>query len=380
MKKFIKLGVVFASVTILSGVVAPVGGGLLNTNSVAYAQENDTRNIYVEAYHDGGILQHYSEDIPVGQPKQYVAPEFEGYKIYSSEIVDPVDYSIKVNGESILYIQGVDSVALPAGWSTRRGAYVTFYYKPVDTLTEKPAETPTDKPVDTPSSNPEQPVQQPKTLNVSWVSIDGDLSNTTLKEEVITVNPGESHTVSALDFPGYRLTDGSKAGTYTYETMEKETHVGIWYTRDHSTPTPEPTPDPTVTEEPTTEASTTTAPTTTTEASTPTVSTTPTEASTTTAPTPTIEAPQTETSSTESSATSSSSSASTTSGKADSTSTASTTARTEVTEAKTEAPTTQKEEKKTLPKTGEEAQVLLSLTGIGMLVASLLAWKERRNH
>lgn len=50
MKKFIKLGVVFASVTILSGVVAPVGGGLLNTNSVAYAQENDTRNIYVEAY------------------------------------------------------------------------------------------------------------------------------------------------------------------------------------------------------------------------------------------------------------------------------------------------------------------------------------------
>ena len=352
MKKFIKLGIVFASVTILSGVVAPVGGGLLNTNSVAYAQENDTRNIYVEAYHDGGILQHYSEDIPVGQPKQYVAPEFEGYKIYSSEIVDPVDYSIKVNGGSILYIQGVDSVALPAGWSTRRGAYVTFYYKPVDT----------------PSSNPEQPVQQPKTLNVSWVSIDGDLSNTTLKEEVITVNPGESHTVSALDFPGYRLTDGSKAGTYTYETMENETHVGIWYTRDHSTPTPEPTPDPTVTEEPTTEASTTTAPTTTTEASTP------------TAPASTTEAPQTETSSTESSETSSSSSASTTSGKADSTSTASTTARTEVTEAKTEAPTTQKEEKKTLPKTGEEAQVLLSLTGIGMLVASLLAWKERRNH
>ncbi|MCI7677140.1 MAG: LPXTG cell wall anchor domain-containing protein [Streptococcus orisratti] len=334
MKKFIKLGVVFASVTILSGVVAPVGGGLLNTNSVAYAQENDTRNIYVEAYHDGGILQHYSEDIPVGQPKQYVVPEFEGYKIYSSEIVDPVDYSIKVNGESILYIQGVDSVALPAGWSTRRSADVLFYYKPVDT----------------PSSNPEQPVQQPKTLNVSWVSIDGDLSNTTLKEEVITVNPGESHTVSALDFPGYRLTDGSKAGTYTYETMGNKTHVGIWYTRDHSTPTPEPTPDPTVTEEPTT------------------------------APTSTTEALQTETSSTESSATSSSSSASTTSGKSDSTSIASTTARTEVTEAKTEAPTTQKEEKKTLPKTGEEAQVLLSLTGIGMLVASLLAWKERRNH
>ncbi len=348
MKKFIKLGVVFASVTILSGVVAPVGGGLLNTNSVAYAQENDTRNIYVEAYHDGGILQHYSEDIPVGQPKQYVAPEFEGYKIYSSEIVDPVDYSIKVNGESILYIQGVDSVALPAGWSTRRGADVLFYYKPVDTPTEKPAETPTDKPVDTPSSNPEQPVQQPKTLNVAWVSIDGDLSNTTLKEEVITVNPGESHTVLALDFSGYRLTDGSKAGTYTYETIEKETHVGIWYTRDHSTPTPEPTPDPTVTEEPTTEASTTTAP--------------------------------TETSSSESSATSSSSSSSITSGKADRTSTASTTAKTEVTEAKTEAPTTQKEEKKALPKTGEEARVLLSLTGLGLLVASLLAWKERRNH
>ena len=297
-------------------------------------------------------MQHYSEDIPVGQPKQYVAPVFEGYAISYSEIADPVDGAIEINGEFIPYIQGVDSVALPAGWSTRRGAYVTFYYKPVDT----------------PSSNPEQPVQQPKTLNVSWVSIDGDLSNTTLKEEVITVNPGESHTVSAFDFPGYRLTDGSKAGTYTYETMENETHVGIWYTRDHSTPTPEPTPDPTVTEEPTTEASTTTAPTTTTEASTP------------TAPASTTEAPQTETSSTESSATSSSSSASTTSGKADSTSTASTTARTEVTEAKTEAPTTQKEEKKTLPKTGEEAQVLLSLTGIGMLVASLLAWKERRNH
>lgn len=352
MKKFIKLGVVFASVTILSGVVAPVGGGLLNTGPVAYAQESDTRNIYVRAYHDGGILQEYSEDIPVGQPKQYVAPEFEGYKISYSSIAELGHFSVEVNGERVP-IQGVDSVSLPAGWSSSlRGVNVSFYYKPVDT----------------PSSNPEQPVQQPKTLNVSWVSIDGDLSNTTLKEEVITVNPGESHTVSALDFPGYRLTDGSKAGTYTYETMENETHVGIWYTRDHSTPTPEPTPDPTVTEEPTTEASTTTAPTPTTEASTP------------TAPTSTTEAPQTETSSTESSATSSSSSASTTSGKADSTSIASTTARTEVTEAKTEAPTTQKEEKKTLPKTGEEAQVLLSLTGIGMLVASLLAWKERRNH
>lgn len=380
MKKFIKLGVVFASIAVLSGVVAPASGGLLNTGSVAYAQENDTRNIYVIAYHDGGVLQQYSEVIPVGQAKQYVAPEFEGYEISYSEISDPAYFSIEVNGEPIPYIQGVNSVALPAGWSAWYGVQVSFYYNPVDTLTEKPAETPTDNPVETPSSNPETPVQQPKTLNVSWVSIDGDLSNTTLKEEVITVNPGESHTVSVLDFPGYRLTDGSKASTYTYDTMENETHVGIWYTRDHSTPTPEPTPDPTETEEPTTEASTTTAPTTTTEASTPTVSTTTTEASTTTAPTPTIEAPQTETSSTESSATSSSSSASTTSGKADSTSTASTTARTEVTEAKTEAPTTQKEEKKTLPKTGEEAQVLLSLTGIGMLVASLLAWKERRNH
>ena len=332
MKKFIKLGVVFASVTILSGVVAPVGGGLLNTGPVAYAQESDTRNIYVRAYHDGGILQEYSEDIPVGQPKQYVAPEFEGYKISYSSIAELGHFSVEVNGERVP-IQGVDSVSLPAGWSSSlRGVNVSFYYKPVDT----------------PSSNPEQPVQQPKTLNVSWVSIDGDLSNTTLKEEVITVNPGESHTVLALDFSGYRLTDGSKAGTYTYETIEKDTHVGIWYTRDHSTPTPEPTPDPTVTEEPTTEASTTTAP--------------------------------TETSSSESSATSSSSSSSITSGKADRTSTASTTAKTEVTEAKTEAPTTQKEEKKALPKTGEEARVLLSLTGLGLLVASLLAWKERRNH
>lgn len=358
MKKFIKLGVVFASVTILSGVVAPASGGLLNANSVAYAQENDTRSVFVRASHEGGVLQEYLEDIPVGQPKQYVAPEFEGYKIFYSEISDPF---LEVNGKPVPYIQGVDSVALPAGWSTWQGVSVIFHYKPVETPTEKPAETPTDKPVETPSSNPETPVQQPKTLNVSWVSIDGDLSNTTLKEEVITVNPGESHTVSVLDFPGYRLTDGSKASTYTYDTMENETHVGIWYTRDHSTPTPEPTPDPTETEEPTTEP-TTEAPTST-------------ETSTTT-----TEAPQTETSSTESSATSNSSTASTTSSKVDSTSTASTTARTEVTEATTEAPTAQKEEKKTLPKTGEEAQVLLSLTGIGMLVASLLAWKERRNH
>lgn len=299
-------------------------------NSVAYAQENDTRNIRVVAFHDGGTLQYYSEDIPVGQAKQYVAPEFEGYKISYSSIDEVGYFSVEVNGERIP-VQGVDSVALPAGWSSSlRGVNVSFYYKPVDTPTEKTAETPTDKPVDTPSSNPEQPVQQPKTLNVSWVSIDGDLSNTTLKEEVITVNPGESHTVSALDFPGYRLTDGSKAGTYTYETMEKETHVGIWYTRDHSTPTPEPTPDPTVTEEPTTEP-TTEAPTAT-------------ETSTTT-----TEAPQTETSSTESSATSNSSTASTTSSKADSTSTASTTARTEVTEATTEARRQQLKKKRKRP-------------------------------
>lgn len=332
---------------------------MLNAPTVVHADEqpityrihyslNDTvENGGVPSYTD--IAPYKEGVISKGETIIEVAPHIDGY------VVDGAN-SISITYD---YVTG-DNVWHDEDWYPADG----FLYNKVDT----------------PSSTPEKPVQQPKTLNVVWVSIDGDLSNTTLKEEVITVNPGESHTVSALDFPGYRLTDGSKAGTYTYETMENETHVGIWYTRDHSTPTPEPTPDPTVTEEPTTEASTTTAPTTTTEASTTTVSTTPTEASTTTAPTPTIEAPQTETSSTESSATSSSSSASTTSGKADSTSTASTTARTEVTEAKTEAPTTQKEEKKTLPKTGEEAQVLLSLTGIGMLVASLLAWKERRNH
>ena len=279
MKKFIKLGVVFASVTILSGVVAPVGGQLLNAPTVVHADEqpityriqyslNDTvENGGVPSYTD--IAPYKEGVISKGETIIEVAPHIDGY------VVDGAN-SISITYD---YVTG-DNVWHDEDWYPADG----FLYNKVDT----------------PSSPPELQVQQPKTLNVAWVSINGDLSNTTLKKEVITVNPGESHTVSALDFPGYRLTDGSKASTYTYEAMENETHVSIWYIRDHSTPTPKPTPDPTVTEEPTT-------------APTPM-----TEASTTTAPTPTTETPQTETSSTESSATSSSSSASTTSGKADS--------------------------------------------------------------
>ncbi|WP_422803243.1 hypothetical protein [Streptococcus sp. FT1-106] len=252
---------------------------MLNAPTVVHADEqpityrihyslNDTvENGGVPSYTD--IAPYKEGVISKGETIIEVAPHIDGY------VVDGAN-SILITYD---YVTG-DNVWHDEDWYPADG----FLYNKVDT----------------PSSTPEKPVQQPKTLNVVWVSIDGDLSNTTLKEEVITVNPGESHTVSALDFSGYRLTDGSKVGTYTYETMENKTHVGIWYTRDHSTPTPEPTPDPTVTEEPTT-------------APTPT-----TEASTTTAPTPTTETPQTETSSTESSATSSSSSASTTSGKADS--------------------------------------------------------------
>ncbi|MGT2683342.1 LPXTG cell wall anchor domain-containing protein [Streptococcus porci] len=327
MKKITKFSLSLASLAILGGGVVTNVVPVLDKN-IVHAEDTAQQAISVligTVSAEDGPLSHYFVTINPGETKTVSAPEVAGYKL--DEYTEPT-YTFTYDYALRMYKEG-------------GSAWIQFWM-----VKDSPAPEPT---------NPEQPVQQPKTLKVAWISIDGDLSNTTLKEEVITVNPGESHTVSALDFPGYRLTDGSKAGTYTYETMERETHVGIWYTRDHSTPTPKPTPDSTVTEEPTTEASTTTAPTTT-------------------------EAPWTETSSAESSATSSSSSASTTSGKADSTSTASTTARTEVTEAKTEAPTTQKEEKKTLPKTGEEAQALLSLTGIGVLVASLLAWKERRNH
>lgn len=298
MKKITKFSLSLASLALLGGGVVTNVVPVLDKN-IVHAEDTAQQAISVligAVSAEDGSLSHYFVTINLGETKTVSAPEVAGYKL--DEYTEPT-YTLTYDYALRMYKEG-------------GGAWILFWM-----VKDSPSPEPT---------NPEQPVQQPKTLKVAWISIDGDLSNTTLKEEVITVNPGESHTVSALDFPGYRLTDGSKAGTYTYETMEKEAHIGIWYTRDHSTPTPEPTPDPTVTEEPTTEAPTTTA------------------------PTPTTEAPQTETSSTESSATSSSSSASTTSGEADSTSTASTTARTEVTEAKTEAPTTQKEEKKTLPK------------------------------
>ncbi|MCQ8260139.1 LPXTG cell wall anchor domain-containing protein [Streptococcus suis] len=154
-KKFAKWGLALTSTLVLGGVVGPVGGQLLNTTDVVYAQE-------AQAKWDVMEISHRDEDGNELSPTEFV-------KIYEggSITIDRVD----MGGYVPIYAELGDDIKLTTtvvslpyihkyvGTENGYGVFgLTVVYKPV----EQPVETPVEKPTETPAEQPvEKPVEKP---------------------------------------------------------------------------------------------------------------------------------------------------------------------------------------------------------------------------
>lgn len=252
-KKFAKWGLALTSTLVLGGVVAPVGGQLLNAPSVVYAQEK-TATANVVSYHPSGVLGQYQDIIPLGGSKTYTAPVFDGWEVYAAGA-----YSANFSWT----VKGVDSVTLPEGF-TEESVLVEFNYKPMQIRpTEQPAEQPTEQPVEQPAEQPveqpveqptEQPVEQPTEQPVSVAVIAISESDGPLSHYNVTINPGETKTVETPKVDGYKL-DQYTSPTYelTYDNALKQLNsagfawVQFWMIKDAApeTPVEQPTEQPT---------------------------------------------------------------------------------------------------------------------------------------
>ncbi|HEM4136525.1 TPA: PT domain-containing protein [Streptococcus suis] len=240
-KKFAKWGLALTSTLVLGGVVAPVGGQLLNAPSVVYAQEK-TATANVVSYHPSGVLGQYQDIIPLGGSKTYTAPVFDGWEVYAAGA-----YSANFSWT----VKGVDSVTLPEGF-TEESVLVEFNYKPMQIRpTEQPADQPAEQPTEQPAEQPaEQPVEQPISVLIGAISeVDGPLSH-----YYVTIKPGETKTVETPKVDGYKL-DQYTSPTYelTYDNALKQLNsagfawVQFWMIKDAApeTPVEQPTEQPT---------------------------------------------------------------------------------------------------------------------------------------
>ncbi|WP_105113627.1 hypothetical protein [Streptococcus suis] len=142
--KWAKSGVVFASIAVLGGVVAPVGGQLLNTPNTVYAQEKTTKVIYgISKFSSSSMTSESStiiEYIPTGVSKTYVAPVIEGYRLEAARA------SYLDTMTTVPHKDGV--VTLPDGFSDSVIG-VTFAYFAIEQPVETPVEQPVEQPVET---------------------------------------------------------------------------------------------------------------------------------------------------------------------------------------------------------------------------------------
>ncbi|MGQ7518376.1 LPXTG cell wall anchor domain-containing protein [Streptococcus suis] len=214
-KKFAKWGLALTSTLVLGGVVAPVGGQLLNAPSVVYAQEK-TATANVVSYHPSGVLGQYQDIIPLGGSKTYTAPVFDGWEVYAAGA-----YSANFSWT----VKGVDSVTLPEGF-TEESVLVEFYYKPMQIR-------PTEQPTETPA---EQPVEKPITYRIHYFLNDvvengGTPSYTDIapyKEGVIS--KGETIVEVAPHIDGYAVAGNNTIPvTYDHVTGDNVWHDEDWY-------------------------------------------------------------------------------------------------------------------------------------------------------
>ncbi|CYV52751.1 TPA: LPXTG cell wall anchor domain-containing protein [Streptococcus suis] len=201
-KKLVKWGVALTSTLVLGGVVAPVGGQLLNAPSVVYAQEK-TATANVVSYHPSGVLGQYQDIIPLGGSKTYTAPVFDGWEVYAAGA-----YSANFSWT----VKGVDSVTLPEGF-TEESVLVEFYYKPMQIRpTEQPADQPTEQPVEQPTEQPvEKPAETPTDKPVEQLTDASSLTDQTAgKVQAVTATDKKTVDKSAPSTPAVKTEEVSQ--------------------------------------------------------------------------------------------------------------------------------------------------------------------------
>ncbi|HFI0695476.1 TPA: hypothetical protein ACGO4F_001571 [Streptococcus suis] len=223
--KWVKLGVAFASVAVLGGVVAPVGGQLLGGPTVVYAQEKTTNVIIsiAKISSDGKNVDmtNYSEVIPTGVPKTYLAPFYEGYELVDirAELFD----SMKI-------IRGKDGkVLVPEGF-TDGDIAIDFTYKPL----KAPAETPTEKPVEQPVEKPAETKPNASSSSLSQSSTKPATSNSSTSQSSAS-KPSETSTSStqpsATKPTETKVTEDQVSTSPVYRLYHEDLKVHL-YTRD----------------------------------------------------------------------------------------------------------------------------------------------------
>ncbi|HFU3728762.1 TPA: LPXTG cell wall anchor domain-containing protein [Streptococcus suis] len=144
-KKFAKWGLALTSTLVLGGVVGPVGGQLLNTTDVVYAQEQENAVVDVISFDDasGDEIKRRQVVIKPGETVEIWPEEIAGYKF------------VKKYGDKVI-ITYAETVI----FGLRVPLY--YYYVPTETPAEQPVEQPVEKPAEQPVETPaEQPVEIP---------------------------------------------------------------------------------------------------------------------------------------------------------------------------------------------------------------------------
>ncbi|MFM0780001.1 LPXTG cell wall anchor domain-containing protein [Streptococcus suis] len=246
-KKFAKWGLALTSTLVLSGVVAQVGGNLVNNSTVVHAEEIQSRVAVHAGYYFNGELVFAAFDleefwVSPGESRSIVVPAVDGYVYEGKYLLS------NRNGERLL--QGSPSARYEDTVGSRFVDVILIYApvdKPVDTPTEQPVEQPTEQPVATPA---DQPVEKPISVLIGAISeVDGPLSH-----YYVTINPGETKTVETPKVDGYKL-DQYTSPTYelTYDNALKQLNsagfawVQFWMIKDAApeTPVEQPTEQPT---------------------------------------------------------------------------------------------------------------------------------------
>ncbi|MGQ7367567.1 LPXTG cell wall anchor domain-containing protein [Streptococcus suis] len=163
-KKLVKWGVALTSTLVLGGVVAPVGGQLLNTTDVVYAQEAQAKfdTVVVLREDESGNPLNTVEPVRVYDGSDIVFDEVmvDGYEFVRAELVDNI--KLAITDITLPYTHKYVGTENGYGVFNLVSVYKPVETPPVETPAEKPAEQPVEKPVETPTDQPvEQPVESP---------------------------------------------------------------------------------------------------------------------------------------------------------------------------------------------------------------------------
>ncbi|MGQ7324130.1 LPXTG cell wall anchor domain-containing protein [Streptococcus suis] len=243
-KKLVKWGVALTSALVLGGVVGPVGGNLVTTSAVVYAE--DVTPYTVEYYLDGqlwGMVNYgYRRGWPYVKavPDDLSFPNIDEIELVSSSIADPwrstKEEIIATGGVLRYYWVRKGGVSQPVEKPVEIPAE-TPTDQPVEQPAEKPVETPTEKPVGQPAEKPaDQPVEKPITYRIHYFLNDvvengGTPSYTDIapyKEGVIS--KGETIVEVAPHIDGYAVAGNNTIPvTYDHVTGDNVWHDEDWY-------------------------------------------------------------------------------------------------------------------------------------------------------